>query len=104
VTTVCSLRGTGALYRACGVPRQRGEFASLLWQASAWNIPRDDHTAPYALLLAGAHAGAVAAWREPGYPYEDACAWPRAMIPLWSTAGLLPFLGNRGVVRQPLGH
>ena len=53
---------------------QRGEFAWLLWQAGERDVPTDDLAEPYALLIAGDWAGAAAAWRELGCPYEEACA------------------------------
>ena len=53
---------------------QRGEFAWLLWQAGERDVPTDGLAEPYALLIAGDLAGAAAAWRELGCPYEEACA------------------------------
>ena len=52
----------------------RGEFAWLLWQAGDRDIPTDDLAKPYALQIAGDYAGAAAAWRELGCPYDEARA------------------------------
>jgi DNA-binding CsgD family transcriptional regulator len=52
----------------------RGEFAWLLWQAGDRDVPIDGLAEPYALQIAGDFAGAAAAWRELGCPYEEACA------------------------------
>ena len=52
----------------------RGEFAWLLWQAGDRDVPRDDLATPFALHIAGDHAGAAAAWHDLGCPYEAARA------------------------------
>jgi DNA-binding CsgD family transcriptional regulator len=53
---------------------QRGEVAWLLWEAGGENVPTDSLAEPYALQIAGDFAGAAAAWREIGCPYEEARA------------------------------
>jgi DNA-binding CsgD family transcriptional regulator/tetratricopeptide (TPR) repeat protein len=53
---------------------QRGEISWRLWQTGERDIPTDGLAEPYALLLAGEHAAAAAAWRALGCPYEEACA------------------------------
>jgi DNA-binding NarL/FixJ family response regulator len=57
-----------------GNPWQRGELAWLLRQAGERDVPVEDLAPPYALQLAGDLAGAAAAWREIGCPYEEAAA------------------------------
>jgi predicted ATPase/DNA-binding CsgD family transcriptional regulator len=52
----------------------RGEFAWLLWQTGADDIPTGDLAEPYALQIAGDAAGAAAAWHALGCPYEEARA------------------------------
>jgi DNA-binding NarL/FixJ family response regulator len=52
----------------------RGELAWLLWQAGDRDVPVNDLAKPYALLIAGNWAGAAAAWRDLGCPYDEACA------------------------------
>jgi DNA-binding CsgD family transcriptional regulator len=54
----------------------RGEFAWLLWQAGDRDLPTGlkDLAEPYALQIAGDFAGAAAAWRAIGCPYEEARA------------------------------
>jgi DNA-binding CsgD family transcriptional regulator len=52
----------------------RGEFAWLLWQCGERDVPSGDLAEPYALQLAGNFAGAAAAWRKLGCPYEEALA------------------------------
>jgi DNA-binding CsgD family transcriptional regulator len=59
---------------ARGNPWQRGEAAWLLWQAGEQELPADGLAAPYALLISGDVAGAAAAWRDLGCPYEEASA------------------------------
>jgi DNA-binding CsgD family transcriptional regulator len=53
---------------------QRGEVAWLLREAGDGDIPPDGLAEPYALQIAGDFAGAAAAWREIGCPYEEARA------------------------------
>jgi DNA-binding CsgD family transcriptional regulator len=57
-----------------GNPWDKGEFAWLLWQTGERDIPSDGLAEPHALLIAGDFAGAAAAWRELGCPYEEGCA------------------------------
>jgi DNA-binding CsgD family transcriptional regulator len=57
-----------------GTRWQRGELAWLLWQAGERDVPTDDLAGPFALQIAGDFAGAAAAWRELGCPYEEARA------------------------------
>ena len=59
---------------ARGNPWLRGEFAWLLRQTGERDVPTDDLAPPFALHLAGDHAGAAAVWREIGGPYEEAFA------------------------------
>jgi DNA-binding CsgD family transcriptional regulator len=59
---------------ARGTRWQRGELAWLLWQAGDRDIPTDGLAEPYALQIAGDHAGAAAIWRELGCPFEEARA------------------------------
>ncbi|MDQ2653843.1 MAG: LuxR C-terminal-related transcriptional regulator [Chloroflexota bacterium] len=53
---------------------QRGEVAWRLTQAGEQGIPGADLAHPYALLMAGDFAGAAAAWRALGFPYDAALA------------------------------
>jgi DNA-binding CsgD family transcriptional regulator/tetratricopeptide (TPR) repeat protein len=53
---------------------QRGELAWLLWHAGERDVPGEGLSEPYALQLAGDAAGATAAWRGLGCPYEEARA------------------------------
>jgi DNA-binding CsgD family transcriptional regulator len=61
---------------ARGNPWERGEIAWLLWQAGDHQVSQSlaDLARPYALQLAGDFAGAAAAWRALGCPYDEACA------------------------------
>ena len=52
----------------------RGELAWLLWQSGERDVPTDNLAEPYALLIDGDWAGAAAAWRELGCPYDEARA------------------------------
>ena len=65
---------------------QQGQFAWLLWQAGDQDVPTDNLAEPYALQVAGGNCLAAPAWHDLGCPYEEACAWPRATIPLWCGA------------------
>lgn len=57
-----------------GNPWLRGEFAWLLWQSGAEDVPTDGLAQPYALQIAGDATGAAAAWHTLGCPYEEARA------------------------------
>jgi DNA-binding CsgD family transcriptional regulator len=74
-----------------GNPWQRGDVAWLLWQAGERDIPTDGLAAPYALLIAGDVAGAGAAWRERGCPYEEALALAASDDPDAVRRGLATF-------------
>jgi DNA-binding NarL/FixJ family response regulator len=80
----------------------RGEFAWLLWQTGERDIQTDDLGPPYALQIAGDFAGAAAAWRELGCPYEQALALAesddpdgiRRAIEILESQGAKPALGR----------
>jgi DNA-binding CsgD family transcriptional regulator/tetratricopeptide (TPR) repeat protein len=57
-----------------GSPWLRGEIAWALRQAGDRDVPTEGLAEPYALQIAGDFAGAGAAWRALGCPYEEACA------------------------------
>jgi predicted ATPase/DNA-binding NarL/FixJ family response regulator len=87
---------------ARGDPWQRGEFAWLLWQTGAHDVPTTDIAPPFALQIAGDFASAAAAWREIGCPYEEAAALAasddpelvRQAVTVFEELGAAPALGQ----------
>ncbi len=89
----------------------RGELAWLLWQTGARDIPDDGLAPPFALQIAGDHAGAAAAWREIGCPYEEAVALAarddpalvRRAVAVFEELGAAPALAHAIRRRRDLG-
>jgi DNA-binding CsgD family transcriptional regulator len=85
-----------------GTMWQRGELAWLMWQAGAWNIPRENLAEPYNLLLAGDYERAAVVWQGIGCPYEEACALAesddpalvRRAVETFEALGAKPILGH----------
>lgn len=79
---------------------ERGEIALLLQQAGERDLPTDNLAEPYVLQIAGDYAGAAAAWRDLGCPYEAASALAesedpdlvRAALDTFETLGAKPAL------------
>jgi DNA-binding CsgD family transcriptional regulator len=80
----------------------RGEFAWLLWRAGAREAPTDGVAEPYALQIAGDAAGAAAAWRALGCPYEEARAIAESDDPVEVRRAIAAFerLGARAAIAQ----
>jgi DNA-binding CsgD family transcriptional regulator len=80
----------------------RGELAWLLWQAGDRDVPTDNLAKPYALQIAGDWAGAAAAWRHLGCPYEEACALAESDDPADIRSAIDAYESLRA--RPALGH
>jgi DNA-binding CsgD family transcriptional regulator/tetratricopeptide (TPR) repeat protein len=59
---------------AADSPWARGEIGFWMWRAGAIEEPPKSAAEPFARQLRGDSAGAAAAWREIGCPYEEALA------------------------------
>jgi DNA-binding CsgD family transcriptional regulator len=84
----------------------RGELAWLLWQTGERDLPTDlkGLAEPYAMQIAGDFAGAAAAWRALGCPYEEARALAESDDPAHVRLAITTFeqLGAQPAIGQAI--